>query len=190
MAIEELAALDAPPTCRPRGEWCEAAVTEAVGTEAGAAEASAATVTTTLVSAPLLGDVRRRSTRSAALEANAPAEVVRTALTSQSAVHAVALSEAAEGGASAEAAVATATGARDGEAAVEVDASEEVAVRIGYLDHVEDEFWRSDEDEDWMEDDDEDDDEAGPSSEFWEQWARLRTEQEDRSQGPGVGNEI
>ena len=135
--------------------------------------------------APLLGTVQRRCTEAPSLVAHAAADAIREALLAETAVHAVALL-GAESLVSSEAAPAAGAG-------VEVDASEEAAVMLGYLDYMEDEFFADDEEDEAWDEDDEDDDEGDGiiSADFFAKMAQLRAKEEEmRSSGPGAGNEI
>ena len=196
-SLDELAALPDPPTCQPRDAWGEAtaASPEAADHESAAAATveAAADAASARVRAPLLGTEQRRNCEADALFVSAHPLHMRAALTSSQAVHAVALQTSARDVAASDAAAVArrdegASRAEDG--GVEVDTGEEAAVKVGYLDFMEDEFFDMDDDDDDDEYEEEDDEDAALPSDFWANVARLQTAEEDRSRGPGVGNEI
>ena len=126
-----------------------------------------------LLEAPLLGDPRRRNCEAPALRFRAPEGAIRSALRSAAAVHTVSLGAAPAAAATAEPEIANNFAAAAG-GAVAVDEAEEFAVRSGYLEHMEDEFFGVDgeEDEDDGEDDDKDDD-GEMTEDFWAQFAQM-----------------
>ena len=148
-----------------------------------------------MVEAPLLGNVQRSCSESGTLVTSATsAAAARAALLSPSDVHILPLIDRSErtvlvrgGGSDPQDATASDSGED-----VEVSAAEEAAVKVGYLDYLEDEFFGELDDGEWDDEDEEDDDDELPSA-FLEQLAKLKAREEerkDRSKGPGVGNEI
>ena len=149
--IEELARLATPPTCQPRGSWADApgastnkgAAGDGVVASGDGADGEALPGEA-VVRAALLGDVRRRNTKSACLASRADATSARAALTSTETVHRIPLYPVADG--TVEAAAASSSPA-DTLVSAETAAAEEVAVKVGYLDYMEDEFFDLDDDD-------------------------------------------
>jgi len=140
-AVAALSALDEPPSCLPRAQWRAAKVKEASHMRSTTLEDRSLTS----VAAPMLGDVRRRGCAQPAICAAAPASALLTALTSVCDVHAVALQQPGDASAV----------VPSPEAGVKVDAAEELAIRLGYAEHLEAEFFGAG-DSEWEEDDDDD----------------------------------
>ena len=169
--VDELERLDMPPRCRPHANWLDASV--------AVADDEDHSTPAKVVHAPLLGDVRRRNSHAPALAALADVDDFRAALTSKSTVHRVALAPVS--GASADA-VAALTDADEEMVSAETAAAEEVAVKVGYLDYMEDEFFDlgDDEEEDDDDEEEEDDDAVAMSSDFLANLAALRGLEEGR----------
>ncbi|KAL3926150.1 MAG: hypothetical protein SGPRY_003434 [Prymnesium sp.] len=128
-AIEELAALDDPPICRSFGNWQELA----------AVKLSHSGEETTL-DAPLLGDPLRRGCEDPSLTVSVPSEDIREALLSKFAWHSVGVKDI---GASARrlAGAASSAGSSPWQASVEVNEAEEFALKIGYAEQLEADFF-------------------------------------------------
>ena len=188
-AIDELESLVVPPpTCEPVSTWSEVGVTSSRTAEVEEEEA--------MVEAPLLGNVQRSCSESGTLVTSATsAAAARAALLSPSDVHILPLIDRSErtvlvrgGGSDPQDATASDSGED-----VEVSAAEEAAVKVGYLDYLEDEFFGELDDGEWEDEDEEEEDDDELPSAFLEQLAKLKAREEerkDRSKGPGVGNEI
>ena len=143
-AAASYAALERPIACVPREAWA------APATGRPDVTTDEALVT---VEVPLLGDARRRACDAAVLGARAPAAALATALTSKDTVYAVALTGGVGGGGGAAAALPD--GEIEGE--IEVHAEEELAMAIGYAEHLEADFFGTGDDgDDWDDDDDDD----------------------------------
>ena len=181
-AIEALRALSSPPVCLPCAEWGEAEVAE-VAQAVGGGGGKLCTL-----EAPLLGDARRRGCDAPTIRATASEEAVVTALRSSRVVHQIAVESVETVGGAVPAA-----GEGGGSSAVEVDGDEELAVRLGYAEHLEDEFFGASDDDDddddddeifgsivegQRDDDDDDDDEQGDMSDFWANVAALNALEE------------
>jgi len=141
-----------------------------------------------LVDAPLLGDTLRRGCEAPSLRVRADKQLLRSALHSADAWYSVPIDDV---GAAARAGAAGATPWRA--AAAVVNAEEELAVRLGYAEHVEAEFFGAGGagggDDYFDDDEDEEEEELGgsgePDGDFIAKMAQLRALQEDM----GVGGE-
>ena len=167
-ALKSFAALESPPSCLLASTWCDAAQ--------GTKHESGSQVE---IASPLLGDACRRSSEATTLDISTARNNLVTALTSSDAVHSLPVSG---GGTISGADVSTEhTGSRE---AVEVSAEDELAMKQGYAEHLEADFWGGDEEEDDEDEEGEDDDEGmgampflgseGLSSDFMANLASLQ----------------
>ena len=218
-AAASFATLALPPRCVPRLEWSEVTLSSAAGsapsegTKGGDSSGGVAMPSAAQLRAPLLGDACRRGCEAEALVSRAASDELSQALGSPHAPHAVALSHELVGadtdnitpGKEAPVASGAAGEASAGQVAM-VDQKEELALKMGYSEHLEAEFFGGgdafdDEFDDEgaegsaegsersgsslgesMEEEEEDDDEeeAGPSDAFMAQLAALRALENER----------
>ena len=201
-AVDSFAALGGSlPSCASRKEW----------TEVTAAVAPAVAMERTCLRVQLLGDHTRRNCEAPALLAHVERGLLRTAVEAASVPHVVALEPADELNSPTTTVGAVAEGggkATAGEDAVLFDAEEELAMRLGHAEHLEEEFWGVDDNddddddeydeaeetegvtsllgmadggvdgEDGEDDENDEDDEAGPDPSFWANVAAMQALEE------------
>jgi hypothetical protein len=171
-ALEELRGLSAPPSCKPSSDWDDSPLNiPELEARKGAVEGHVC------LTIPLLGDLRRRGTEAPSLAAMASAAEVRKALASEVAPHTVPLHQnrdAPDHGGHLEGAATRSLGVN-----TEVDHAEELAVKIGYAEHLEEEFFL--ENDDGSEDQDDVEEGNAVSSDFWANMQALQALEEARA---------